>query len=87
MIALGPKPRYQPEVSRAYDLSEKFGGRTRTRTWDPLIKSQLLYQLSYAPAEAMAEGLAGWETTNPRQGKSCKGGLLIPKESGPVQPP
>ena len=25
------------------------GGRTRTRTWDPLIKSQLLYQLSYAP--------------------------------------
>jgi hypothetical protein len=28
---------------------DKFGGRTRTRTWDPLIKSQLLYQLSYAP--------------------------------------
>jgi hypothetical protein len=27
----------------------KGGGRTRTRTWDPLIKSQLLYQLSYAP--------------------------------------
>ena len=26
------------------------GGRTRTRTLDPLIKSQLLYQLSYAPA-------------------------------------
>ena len=25
------------------------GGRTRTRTLDPLIKSQLLYQLSYAP--------------------------------------
>jgi hypothetical protein len=28
---------------------ERLGGRTRTRTWDPLIKSQLLYQLSYAP--------------------------------------
>src|SRR5262245_41689122 len=28
---------------------EKIGGRTRTRTWDPLIKSQLLYHLSYAP--------------------------------------
>ena len=28
---------------------EMFGGRTRTRTLDPLIKSQLLYQLSYAP--------------------------------------
>ncbi len=28
---------------------DRFGGRTRTRTLDPLIKSQLLYQLSYAP--------------------------------------
>jgi hypothetical protein len=28
------------------------GGRTRTRTLDPLIKSQLLYQLSYAPPAA-----------------------------------
>ena len=26
-----------------------FGGRSRTRTYDPLIKSQLLYHLSYAP--------------------------------------
>jgi hypothetical protein len=25
------------------------GGRSRDRTYDPLIKSQLLYQLSYAP--------------------------------------
>src|SRR3954466_11796968 len=30
------------------------GGRTRTRTWDPLIKSQLLYQLSYAPEKLAA---------------------------------
>ena len=29
------------------------GGRTRTRTWDPLIKSQLLYQLSYAPGSPL----------------------------------
>jgi hypothetical protein len=28
------------------------GRRTRTRTVDPLIKSQLLYQLSYAPPSA-----------------------------------
>ena len=27
------------------------GGCSRIRTYDPLIKSQLLYQLSYAPAE------------------------------------
>jgi hypothetical protein len=26
-----------------------YGGRARARTVDPLIKSQLLYQLSYAP--------------------------------------
>jgi hypothetical protein len=30
-------------------VTERIGGRTRARTWDPLIKSQLLYQLSYAP--------------------------------------
>ena len=31
-------------------------GRTRIRTLDPLIKSQLLYQLSYAPRQARALG-------------------------------
>ena len=35
------------------------GGRTRTRTWDPLIKSQLLYQLSYAPEMPAAVGPQG----------------------------
>ena len=29
-----------------------FGGRAGTRTLDPLIKSQLLYQLSYAPGSS-----------------------------------
>ena len=33
----------------------KIGGRTRTRTLDPLIKSQLLYHLSYAPDQADPE--------------------------------
>src|SRR5258708_9365599 len=28
---------------------KKLGGRTRARTWDTMIKSHLLYQLSYAP--------------------------------------
>jgi hypothetical protein len=32
-------------------LTPSGGGRTRTRTLDPLIKSQLLYQLSYAPSK------------------------------------
>ena len=32
------------------------GGRTRARTLDPLIKSQLLYQLSYAPIETAGAG-------------------------------
>ena len=30
-------------------ILERLGGRTRARTWDPMIKSHLLYQLSYAP--------------------------------------
>jgi hypothetical protein len=40
-------------ISAGTDISNggEFGGRTRTRTLDPLIKSQLLYQLSYAPSE------------------------------------
>src|SRR5437016_9666358 len=42
------------------DLAPKvidlLGGRTRTRTWDTLIKSQLLYQLSYAPEMPAAGG-------------------------------
>jgi hypothetical protein len=33
-------------------MSGMSGGRTRIRTLDPLIKSQLLYQLSYAPGVA-----------------------------------
>ena len=36
-------------------MFDSCGGRTRTRTWDPLIKSQLLYQLSYAPEFAATE--------------------------------
>ena len=36
---------------------ENIGGRSRTRTYGPLIKSQLLYQLSYAPAPRRAQRL------------------------------
>ena len=44
------------------------GGRTRTRTLDPLIKSQLLYQLSYAP-ELLRRGSAerAWLSKGGRQ--------------------
>ena len=35
---------------KTQDKSNSYGRRTGTRTPDPLIKSQLLYQLSYAPA-------------------------------------
>jgi hypothetical protein len=38
--------RHAEERDGALDID---GGRTRARTLDPLIKSQLLYQLSYAP--------------------------------------
>ena len=47
--------------------SEINGGRTRTRTLDPLIKSQLLYQLSYAP---------GMPLIKPRQSGSPSQGIV-----------
>ena len=40
------RPRYRSEKVRYFNV--KNGGRTWARTKDPLIKSQLLYQLSYA---------------------------------------
>src|SRR6516165_9032199 len=46
---------YWPELKKPLFYSGlSFGGRTRARTWDPLIKSQLLYQLSYAPGVLLA---------------------------------
>ncbi len=48
----------------------KIGGRSRNRTYDPLIKSQLLYHLSYAP----------WERGRfiPREGPGYKSGSVPP---------
>jgi hypothetical protein len=55
----------KPAKSRTFGRDRKYpicrnmgGGRTRARTWDPLIKSQLLYQLSYAPGLPSAGGPA-----------------------------
>jgi hypothetical protein len=48
-------PKVSAENALSGVLSERCGsrrmngGRTRARTWDPMIKSHLLYQLSYAP--------------------------------------
>src|SRR6202790_4623193 len=49
-----PKPKVPQQTGSSwYKLSNVWkdlsGGRTRARTWDPMIKSHLLYQLSYAP--------------------------------------
>ena len=43
---------------RSTKCFERLGGRTRARTWDPLIKSQLLYQLSYAPGTGPEKAFA-----------------------------
>ena len=53
------------------------GGRSRTRTYGPLIKSQLLYQLSYAPAGPSTR-IAGPIASTPRIAKTgdCKGRCL-----------
>ena len=53
----------------SYVFKEMFGGRTWARTKDPLIKSQLLYQLSYAStrsrfrlkSRAVSIGFFGWQ--------------------------
>ncbi len=42
--------------SKGKSIQDDNGGRTRTRTLDPLIKSQLLYQLSYAPCASLCAG-------------------------------
>jgi hypothetical protein len=39
------------------DFIGLIGGRSRTRTYDPLIKSQLLYHLSYAPDFSVSASL------------------------------
>ena len=60
------------------------GGRTRTRTLGPLIKSQLLYQLSYAPpnrplgsgrppsGSAVYQACAGLQTPEMRYGRPAR---------------
>ena len=45
-----PLPCFDGFRLTAYVCLGIVGGRSRTRTYDPLIKSQLLYHLSYAPA-------------------------------------
>jgi len=52
-----------------------YGGRNRARTCDPLIKSQLLYQLSYAPGLPSAGSPA-------RRGSLSKGAPGCPAAPG-----
>jgi hypothetical protein len=52
------------------------GGRSRIRTYDPLIKSQLLYQLSYAPIAEKAR------KTATETGDSCQEGGVIETWAG-----
>jgi hypothetical protein len=47
--ATGTRRMITCSVFYLFGFAGFFGGRSRTRTCDPLIKSQLLYQLSYAP--------------------------------------
>jgi hypothetical protein len=52
---------------KVFEVLEGNGGRSRIRTYDPLIKSQLLYQLSYAPARPEAVVCLGGEARNIRK--------------------
>ena len=54
---MAPDDRREPLSGPASLFAWDFdGGRTRARTLDPLIKSQLLYQLSYAPIATVEDG-------------------------------
>ncbi len=44
------RPSITSITRQANKVLQENGGCSRIRTYDPLIKSQLLYQLSYAPA-------------------------------------
>ncbi len=57
LACMAKRTGLQPETCNARQ-HQIIGGRTRTRTLDPLIKSQLLYQLSYAPFAFALENLA-----------------------------
>src|SRR3546814_19152863 len=60
------------KMSVGLSQRRKNGGRTRARTWDPLIKSQLLYQLSYAPIFPATTGRRK-PRENIRIRRKCKG--------------
>ena len=44
------------EASAASPILDDFGGDERTRTADPLLAKQVLYQLSYVPALTWGNG-------------------------------
>jgi hypothetical protein len=70
----------QPELHQLFDL---LGGRTRTRTLDPLIKSQLLYHLSYAPSAALARSVRpARQPGRSSRGRLPGGGAGATKASG-----
>jgi hypothetical protein len=59
---LEPKTKQYSLVERSFkkfrlNFNEMVGGRTKTRTWDPLIKSQLLLTLTYALSISAPESL------------------------------
>ena len=59
-------------------LYKRFGGRTWARTKDPLIKSQLLYQLSYASMTGMSK--APWKSA------TASGGRALANRGGDANP-
>ena len=62
-------------------MLENIGGRTRARTWDPMIKSHLLYQLSYAPGTS-PEIPSGRRRLAKRTSDVQQARLIIPVDLG-----
>lgn len=62
----------------AHESGHTDGGRTRARTWDPLIKSQLLYQLSYAPGDLPGKAFTRGRRLAKRPRDVQQGGGVFP---------
>src|SRR5579885_2762737 len=72
-----PATRRPRDPAITDDVWEGRGGRTRIRTLDPLIKSQLLYQLSYAPG-ALSPDVRKNAWAPFGRGSCSKGGVPCP---------
>jgi hypothetical protein len=71
------------EASAASLILDDFGGDERTRTADPLLAKQVLYQLSYVPADGiLSTGSSGQRRRKRRPREPIRPIPAIPRRAG-----